>query len=71
MQPNDPPFTLLDEASISAADLRRDPFDFCFVEHAIAETHKDGVLADAPVIPHRMAALACPVCVMARASMRR
>ena len=50
MQPNDPPFTLLDEAAISAADLRRDPFDFCFVEHAIAETHKDDVLADAPVI---------------------
>ena len=51
MQPNDSSFTLLDEAAISAADLRSDPFDFCFVEHAIPESHKHSVLADAPVIP--------------------
>jgi hypothetical protein len=48
---NDPPFAVLDEAAISAAELRRDPYDFCFVENAIPESQKDEVLADAPVIP--------------------
>ena len=33
MERTDPPFTLLDEAAISAGELRRDPYDFCFVEH--------------------------------------
>ncbi|HWJ18519.1 MAG TPA: hypothetical protein VNR65_07330, partial [Geobacterales bacterium] len=51
MERNDPPFALLDEAAISSAELRRDPYDFCFVENAIPESHKDEVLADAPNIP--------------------
>ena len=51
MERNDPPFALLDEAAISAAELRRDPYDFAFVEHAIPESYKDEVLADAPKIP--------------------
>ncbi len=37
MVSNDQPFTLLDEAAISGAELRRDPYDFCFVENAIPE----------------------------------
>ncbi len=51
MERNDPPFTLLDEAAISGAELRRDPYDFAFVENAIPESHKNEVLADAPNIP--------------------
>jgi SM-20-related protein len=47
------PFALLDEAAIAAAELRRDPYDFAFVEHAIATREKEGVLADAPAIPDR------------------
>jgi hypothetical protein len=50
---NDPPFALLDEAAIAAAELRHDPYDFAFVDQAIPASHKDDVLADAPPIPHR------------------
>lgn len=47
------PLFFLDEAAIAAAELRRDPYDFAFVEHAIDERHKHEVLADAPPIPDR------------------
>ncbi len=47
------PFALLDEAALAAVELRRDPYDFAFVEHAIAPDRKDEVLADAPAIPDR------------------
>jgi len=33
------PFALLDEAAIAAAELRHDPYDFAFVEHAIEERY--------------------------------
>jgi hypothetical protein len=46
------PFKLLDEAAIAASELRHDPYDFAFVDHAIPVSRKDQVLADAPVIPH-------------------
>lgn len=49
----DAPFTLLDETAIAAAELRRDPYDFAFVENAISPRFKDEVLADAPCIPDR------------------
>ena len=49
----EPPFALLDEAAIEAAELRHDPYDFAFVEHAIDSRFKDEVLADAPRIPDR------------------
>ncbi len=52
MEPNDPPFALLDEAAIAAAELRRDPYDFAFVDRAIDPDCKDEVLADAPEIPN-------------------
>jgi hypothetical protein len=47
------PFNLLDEAAIKAAELRRDPYDFTYIEQAIAARHKEDVLADAPKIPDR------------------
>jgi len=50
---DDAPFSMLDEAAIKAAELRRDPYDFAFVEHAIGERCKSEVLADAPKIPDR------------------
>lgn len=49
----DAPFAMLDEAAISAAGLRHDPYDFAFVEHALAPALKEAVLADAPEIPDR------------------
>jgi SM-20-related protein len=49
----DAPLAMLDEAAIDAAELRRDPYDFAFVEHALAPALKDDVLADAPAIPDR------------------
>lgn len=52
MQSSHPPFNLLDESAIAAAELRRDPYDFAFVEHAIRPCFKDEVLADAPLIPN-------------------
>lgn len=53
LRDNDAPFSLLDEASIAAAELRHDPYDFAFVDHAINPRFKDEVLADAPRIPDR------------------
>lgn len=47
------PFRMLDAEAIAAAELRRDPYDFAFVEQAIGAKHKDEVLADAPRIPDR------------------
>ncbi len=49
----DPPFRFLDEAALTAAVLNRDPYDYAFVDQAIPLDHKETVLADAPVIPHR------------------
>ncbi len=46
-------FRLLDERAIADAGLRHDPYDFCFVEQAMAADRKDEVLADAPTIPDR------------------
>ena len=53
MQNGDAPFSMLDEAAITAAELRHDPYDFAFVEHALDPDLKDTVLADAPEIPYR------------------
>lgn len=53
MLSNDAPLTMLDEQAIAAAELRHDPYDFAFVEHAMPERLKDAVLGDAPRIPDR------------------
>jgi len=53
MTPSEVPLAILDEAAIDAAPLRRDPYDFAFVEHAIDPALKDNVLAHAPQIPDR------------------
>ena len=45
--------TMFDEEAIRAAELRRDPYDYAYVEQAIDPKWKDEVLADAPEIPHR------------------
>ena len=47
------PLRMLDESAIAAAALRHDPYDFAFVEQALAPPLKDRVLADAPTIPDR------------------
>lgn len=47
------PLTMIDEAAVAAAELRRDPYDFAFVEQALPPRLKEAVLADAPVIPDR------------------
>ncbi len=53
MAVSESPFALLDEAAIAAAELRRDPYEYAFAEHAIPPAYKDEVLADAPRIPDR------------------
>ncbi len=53
MPDSDAPLEMIDEAAVAAAELRRDPYDFAFVEHALPERFKQEVLADAPVIPDR------------------
>ncbi|MDA8231674.1 MAG: 2OG-Fe(II) oxygenase [Magnetospirillum sp.] len=53
MSASEQPFAFLDEAAIAAAELRTDPYDYAFVEHAIPSSFKDDVLADAPRIPDR------------------
>lgn len=50
---DDAPFLMLDEAAIRAAPLRRDPYDYAFVDEAISKIHRETALADAPVIPDR------------------
>ncbi|MGD0763385.1 MAG: 2OG-Fe(II) oxygenase [Roseiarcus sp.] len=49
----DQPFVMLDEAAISAMEVRHDPYDYAFIDQAIPLSRRDEVLADAPVIPHR------------------
>jgi hypothetical protein len=44
---------MIDEAAVAAAELRRDPYDFAFVEQALPARLKDEVLEDAPKIPYR------------------
>jgi hypothetical protein len=46
-------FSLIDEKAINAAELRSDPYDFAFVEHAIDTRFRNEVLKDAPIIPYR------------------
>ncbi len=53
MTTTEQPFAILDEAAIAAAPLRREPYDYAFVDQAMPATLKDNVLADAPAIPHR------------------
>ena len=47
------PFNLINEAAIAAAELRRDPYDYCYVEGVMDPSRKDEVLADAPTIAWR------------------
>lgn len=53
MAQSDPPFAMLDEEAIRAAELRRDPYDFAFVDQVMSPALKEKVLADAPEIPWR------------------
>lgn len=53
MADSEPAFAMLDEAAISAAELRHDPYEFAFVKRALPERRKSDVLADAPHIPDR------------------
>jgi hypothetical protein len=53
MQDSDAPLEMIDEAAVAAAELRHEPYDFSFVEHALPQRLKEQVLADAPVIPDR------------------
>ena len=53
MTDTDKPFNVLDEAAIAAAELRRDPYDYAFVDQSMNPELKDAVIADAPKIPHR------------------
>ena len=47
------PFNVLNEAAIAAAELRRDPYDYAFIENAVDEQQKAAVLADVPPIAWR------------------
>lgn len=46
-------FKLLNEEAVRAAELRRDPYDFCYIENVFPMEDKAAVLADAPTIPDR------------------
>jgi hypothetical protein len=47
------PLAMLNADAISAAPLLRDPYDYCYIEHALPPSLKEDVLADAPKIPDR------------------
>ncbi len=49
----DAPLLMFNESAILSAELRRDPYDFVYVDGAIDPKLKKEVLADAPVIPDR------------------
>jgi len=53
MQGSNSPLTMIDEAAVAAATLRRDPYDFTYVEQALPPRLKEDVLADAPRIADR------------------
>ena len=48
-----PPFAMLDEAAIAAAELHHDPYDYAHVPQALPPALKEEVLAHAPKIPDR------------------
>ena len=50
---SDAPLSMIDEAAVTAATLRGDPYDYAYVEQALPLRLKDEVLADAPHIPDR------------------
>ncbi len=52
-QNGDAPFHMLNEAAIAAAELRRDPYDYTFIDHVLPPDQKEPVLADAPEINWR------------------
>ena len=49
----DRPFNVLDHDVIAGAELRHDPYDWAFTEHAIRPAVREVILADAPQIPER------------------
>ena len=49
----DAPLTIINEAAIAAAELRHDPYDYCFVDDVMPPSLKEPVLNDAPTIPDR------------------
>lgn len=50
---SDNTFAILNESAIRAAPLRRDPYDFAYVEQATCLIYRDALLHDAPYIPDR------------------
>jgi hypothetical protein len=44
---------MFNEAAISGAELRRDPYDFCFVDNCLPPEIKPDVMRDLPTIPDR------------------
>ncbi len=53
MTSTDQPFSVLDESVLAAMEVRRDPYDYAFVDNVMPASMKEEILADAPVIPHR------------------
>jgi SM-20-related protein len=53
MQEGNAPLKIINEAAIAAAELRHDPYDYCFVDDLMPPDLKEPVLNDAPVIPDR------------------
>jgi hypothetical protein len=53
MATSDAPFVMLNEAAIAAAELRRDPYDYSYIDNAIDPALKETVLPDVPQIPWR------------------
>ncbi|PPQ29147.1 2OG-Fe(II) oxygenase [Rhodopila globiformis] len=53
MSDSNAPLKMIDEAAVAAGVLRHDPYDYCYIDHALPERLKEEVLADAPTIPDR------------------
>lgn len=53
MVEEDAPFKVLDEAALVGSDLRREPYDWTYVEKAMPQEAKEKVLSDVPYIPHK------------------
>ena len=50
---DDAPLKMFNEEAIRAAELRRDPYDYTYIDNALDENLREGVLTDLPAIPHR------------------
>ena len=70
MQDSDAPLQMIDEAAMAAAELRHDPYDFCFRRARTAATAEGAGAGGRTESFPTAAATACPTCTTDPSSAR-